>query len=251
MPSRKRAQGKERKAKAKTVEQQAATGSNVVVREKFWEKLARGQCNHGFVAIPASGHHPVSSYLDEYEDHPGHPSGMNMLHFLQETHKQHKQLLDNECHRKMIISILLSMGTNSILRGDNVDYAKSLAQGAILLEHYQDDFGLACLDVGAIRAIRDVSGCGERDVVRFYKKRLGCSCLKDKYAQSKSQPKHGKCGHCKKTFERASLMVCDRCKTAQYCSVKCQRADWKEHKGMCDGILMIPLIKGLQENLHL
>ena len=246
MPSRKRAQGKQRKAKAKTAQQQAATSSStVVVREKTWGKLARrGQCNHGFVAeIPASGH-PVSSFLDEYEHRFG--SAANMMKFLEETHEQHKQIWDNEGHRKMTVSILLSMGANSILRGDKVDFARSLALGTLLFERYDGDFESAF--VSAIPALRDISGCGERDVVRFYKKRLGCSCLKDKYAQSKLQPKYGMCIHCKKTFERASLMLCDRCKTTQYCSAKCQRADWKKHKEICDGILMWPLLKGLQEN---
>jgi MYND finger len=30
-----------------------------------------------------------------------------------------------------------------------------------------------------------------------------------------------------------ALLTCVRCKLAKYCSKECQRADWKEHKGLC------------------
>jgi len=32
---------------------------------------------------------------------------------------------------------------------------------------------------------------------------------------------------------KPKLLVCGRCKGAEYCSVDCQRADWKAHKGTC------------------
>jgi hypothetical protein len=32
---------------------------------------------------------------------------------------------------------------------------------------------------------------------------------------------------------KPKLMVCSRCKTTRYCSVKCQRADWQSHKPNC------------------
>ncbi|KAL3420383.1 hypothetical protein PVAG01_08882 [Phlyctema vagabunda] len=33
--------------------------------------------------------------------------------------------------------------------------------------------------------------------------------------------------------EGRDLMLCGRCRLAQYCSVECQKADWKEHKKTC------------------
>jgi hypothetical protein len=42
------------------------------------------------------------------------------------------------------------------------------------------------------------------------------------------------CANCKKQrADVAKLMTCGRCKLVWYCSQKCQRKHWKEHKKMC------------------
>lgn len=64
--------------------------------------------------------------------------------------------------------------------------------------------------------------------------RNGCSCLKQKYKDIKAdQPKQGQCGKCSEVKDRAKLMVCQGCKVMNYCSKKCQRADWANHKQYC------------------
>ena len=39
------------------------------------------------------------------------------------------------------------------------------------------------------------------------------------------------CGFC---FEENPDKRCSRCKRVKYCSQACQKADWKNHKGMCN-----------------
>ena len=39
------------------------------------------------------------------------------------------------------------------------------------------------------------------------------------------------CAHCEKTSQ--DLKRCSRCRKANYCSLECQRNDWKHHKGIC------------------
>jgi hypothetical protein len=46
------------------------------------------------------------------------------------------------------------------------------------------------------------------------------------------------CDKCMKTSER--LKVCNSCKMARYCTVECQREDWKRHKDFCRGYRIIP-----------
>lgn len=48
----------------------------------------------------------------------------------------------------------------------------------------------------------------------------------------------GHCKNCNVEKERSSLMVCGRCKYAQYCSKECQTANWKIHSNDCDIICL-------------
>ena len=115
-----------------------------------------------------------------------------------------------------------------------VPICRVLVSTILLLEHYgvKGDLGLAM--VSSMQPAKDVTQGEQRDMLRFYSKRISCSCLKDKYTDAKeSQQKVGNCDRCNKILERTSLMLCSRCKSIQYCSVECQHADWPGHKKMC------------------
>ncbi|KAL9190566.1 hypothetical protein ACHAXT_000272 [Thalassiosira profunda] len=55
-----------------------------------------------------------------------------------------------------------------------------------------------------------LSGC-ERTILRFYSKRLSCSCLTGWYKAVKHQAKVGICENCGKEDERKKLMMCTGC----------------------------------------
>lgn len=74
---------------------------------------------------------------------------------------------------------------------------------------------------------------GERELIRFYSKRIPCSCLKELYARFRSVPKMAICSHCWEPKERSALRVCSQCKLFQYCSRECQVASWSTHKERC------------------
>ena len=105
-----------------------------------------------------------------------------------------------------------------------------------LLEHYDGKSDFQSAMYAAAATVRDISGGGEREVTRFFFKRIPCSCLNNKYSQvSKDHPnKNATCDHCIRNIERETLMVCSRCRLTQYCSRACQVANWPNHKSMCD-----------------
>ena len=84
----------------------------------------------------------------------------------------------------------------------------------------------------------ELSSADEHTLVKFFRRRIPCSCLNEKYKEVKHVTKLGICYNpaCllpdRKT-ERCKLSQCTRCRQANYCSVECQRADWKSHKKTC------------------
>jgi hypothetical protein len=155
------------------------------------------------------------------------------------TFNAHGEVWDKADHRQMAIDILLSIGTNKILTEldeDSAKSAKSLGVGILLLDCYDGngDFEYA-FDCAVVKQPVFVNcNGGKRDVLKFYSKRLPCSCVKEEYKQArKIFPKVGECYQCDQRKERASLWVCGHCKVRFYCSRECQAAHWPEHKTEC------------------
>ena len=85
-----------------------------------------------------------------------------------------------------------------------------------------------------------VSSSGRRDALKFFSKRVSCSCLKTMHQKARTTlPKLGRCTGCNRIKERVALSVCSRCMITQYCSRECQVTDWPQHKKACDEIVKI------------
>ena len=88
----------------------------------------------------------------------------------------------------------------------------------ILLEIYHptkskdfDPASITEVDIEFMRIKYAIEGC-QCSLVRFFKNRIPCSCLDEKYASVKSQqPKTGLCDQCGQRQERKALMVCSHC----------------------------------------
>ena len=194
--------------------------------------------------IPDDDNHPVCGLMDEYFTYFMDSSKyMTNLDLLRETFNSQPQVWKHDNFREMAINILVSIGANKLLVMEpNMD-AILLATSILALENY--DEGGYYNSPDALFNNRDVStkvrdfvcgsrGIKNRDELKFFRKRITCSCLKKMHLEvRKTQSKLGKCSHCEVVKERALLMVCSRCRILQYCSRECQVADWAEHKGYC------------------
>ena len=176
--------------------------------------------------------HPVSSFLDLFFNHDRWSRDSGWCYTLQTA--QGETVLNNEKYRKMVANILIRIGTNTLLYGGPLEelWMSTLAQVTSVLEHY--DTGMGSIDTAfysrnlqtKMRDLGSNTGSGRRDALKFYSKRVSCSCLKEMYREARrSIPKMGMCYGCKEEMERVSLSVCSRCMIAQYCSRECQVAD--------------------------
>jgi len=239
--SRKRNKGKERKAKKEE--------NMRVTAHEFWSGFCINTgCNHGH-ALVISDDHPVSNFMDQFYINL-HCDFTSLRQHLGKIFKSHTQIWNAESYRKLVIDILIRIGTNLLLKDEEIDenpfmttYGGTLiiAQSIMVLEHFDDANDIDSvidkrLVISKWRDINDVSGSTKRDLLKFFRKRTSCKCLKKLHLEArKKEPKMGECWYCEEKSKRTLLCVCSRCRIYQYCSRECQVADWDNHKEVCDG----------------
>ena len=143
---------------------------------------------------------------------------------------------------EVALSHLLSGGTKSILVG-NYNIVRETAAIARFFEE------IIAVDLKETQAlpnwpkICDTFFSDMHTLVKFFRHRIPCSCLDEKYEEVKSIAKMGfcynpQCKFCLKLngerVERSKTKYCSRCRCVTYCSRECQEADWSRHKSICD-----------------
>ena len=253
MTSRKRNKGKERKAKkAEQEAEKAKLEAELEERERGivrnnWKSWSRGdingqivQCNHGVdLMLLDDKNHPVINFIDAFFMHANNDE-MNVGFYFRDTFTRLQEVWDNESYRKMAMNIFISIGTNllfdEVMKTSNGPYV--LSHAIVFLENYDGMGIISTLNSRVVATkMRDLLGSiSLRDVLKFYRKRISCSCLKRMHLEArKTLPKTGICTHCHEEKERSLLMVCNRCRILQYCSRECQIASWaSRHKRECD-----------------
>jgi hypothetical protein len=225
MPSRKKTQGKKRRAN-----KLSTTGAAGATRFdwEFWAKGGESMvtCDHGFgPGIPGQDS-PAASVLNAFEkkafeemQRSEHGMQINDLIWsmfigLEHVWNDDKQIQD-------VTDTFIRIGTN-IMLDEGESWKRIIAAVASILELY--DGSINCALLKAETKLRDLYG-DYRAVVKFFAKRTKCNCLDAIYERSKKVSKMGKCRYCQITQERASLMVCSQCNLVQYCSTKCQKGE--------------------------
>ena len=235
--SRKRNKGKDRKAKKEE--------SKRIQIYNDWQDLAKGNlvssggmplnvpCNHGLVPVLPEESHPVSRFISDY---------FSVDENLRDILLRHPEVLNYDNYRKMATDILIRTQTNWLLGGDT--FGANFPKGIMILENYgktgeyfstvyRRDIGTKNRDLGYDNRCKSFNI--ERDLLKFYRKRITCSCLKKKHLEARRTiPKLGQCNNCGEVKERRLFMVCSRCMVNHYCSKDCQVAALPRHRGICD-----------------
>ena len=181
---------------------------------------------------------PICSFMDTYF---GNWNAMTTKKNLRDTFQKHTEVWHNASYRKIAVNILTKIGANFLLN-DRIG-PRTIALAIVVLENY-DGIGIELTVNYRVVATkfrdlscteRDISGSNVRDLLKFFRKRVTCKCLKDMHLEARKYlPKLGECSKCNEVKQRALLMVCSRCRIEQYCSRECQIADLPKHRSYCN-----------------
>eukprot|EP00984_Skeletonema_dohrnii_P001771 scaffold586_cov112-Skeletonema_dohrnii-CCMP3373.AAC.17 len=144
---------------------------------------------------------------------------------------------------ELAISCFLCLGTETMLNG-KYDCARETATLTRYLE--QRNAMHKTQAVMNLAKIEELALCSSDDhtLVKFYRRRIPCSCLDKKYEEVKSVAKIGVCFNAQCPFpdgmlERSLTMYCSRCRSVTYCSLECQKDQWTNHKEYCDSCVVL------------
>ena len=146
---------------------------------------------------------------------------------------------------KQVIQYFLHNGTMNILANTG-EYSR---HSTILARFFEQWLKVkvhkcqACIDWPKVIEC-GVSHSDEHTLVKYFWRRIRCSCLDKKFEEVKSRTKMGicfnqYCRHPKRLVERSKIRYCSRCRGATYCSRECQAAHWSVHKELCDEVVAI------------
>eukprot|EP00984_Skeletonema_dohrnii_P007845 scaffold2899_cov85-Skeletonema_dohrnii-CCMP3373.AAC.1 len=257
---RKRNQGKARKAaKAKAreaAEEETGDNNNQTTNGRQqslaaqMERLQSGNmsrhdttitCKHGFeqtdIRVRATCSEFVTAFREAFYDAGANVSTC-LLGAAKATKDEFADVWNDSTKMEIVISFFLSIGTQYVLENDK--HARDSAIFARFLEQY------AAIRFKQTQAVFNWSKIivltqivDEHTVVKFYRRRIPCTCLDKKYVEVKSITKMGICYNLQCNFpdrmvERSRTMYCSRCRCVTYCSRECQKAHWPMHKIQCD-----------------
>ncbi len=135
-------------------------------------------------------------------------------------------------------SIFLVLGTEYLLRG----YKKAASNYASLAYCFEQHIACNLLKERLTMNWPKINELffdpDEHTLVSFFKKRITCSCLDEKYKQVKSVKKLGlcyniNCPHLGRKVERSLTKCCSLCRRVNYCSRECQVDNWNLHQLYC------------------
>ena len=258
MPSRKKTKGKARRAaratKAKKEEDSQAVVAaanqrqqerplEVEVQRLIFNNATPQCCKHGLSPLPSNGEKICNDFIHTFIEVFNAQDDMaeSVTAAIEATMGEYSDMYSSKL--ETVISILLASGTQMILDGD-----KHNARLYAALANFFDDVNQAPVQkskalFNCVRLL-ELGSADDHTLIQYYRKRISCSCLDKEYEEVKSVKKMGLCynpnPNCslpEGKAERSKMFYCTRCRVANYCSVECQKDDWKAHRMICDLIV--------------
>jgi len=242
---RKRNQGKARKAaKAKAQQEAEERGNNQTIQERLSPLAAQVQrCKHG-ISVPETdiSFRFIIAFCKSFLAARGdNLSIMDCLEAAENdtTNEYFADVWSNSTKMEVALSCLLCEGTQEILDG-KYGAARETAIFAMYLEQQSAVFLHHTQALIRWNKIEEMHYADQHTLVKFYQRRIPCSCLDEKYVEVKNITKIGLCYNPQCSIpngqvEYSKTMYCDRCRCVTFCSRECQKAHWKKHRQDCEG----------------
>jgi len=261
MVSRKRTKGKARKAaKAKAREEAEERRRNndqatdVQQQQSLESQMQRLQvrkapiagdstrCKHGRGMVEDICVRFVTTVEDAFNDinrGGDHTLSHCLLWAYNDTLDEFAEVWNDSAEMELALSYLVACGAQHILKGNN-DSARGCA---IFARYFEQYIAVELHETQALinwPKIADLTvRADEHTLVKFFRRRVPCTCLDEKYEKVKHITKLGLCYNPQCSLpagqvELSKTMYCSRCRSAVYCSHACQKADWPRHQEWCD-----------------
>ena len=256
MPSRKKAKGKARKAaKAREAEAKAKEEESRAVEvaagqrqeESLEAQIQRLMvsasspelCRHGYPSLSAGEEKVCEDFIQAFMSafNTQEDVGQGLVTACDATEVKYTDVYSLKLDT--VVSMLLAGGAQRILNGNN-DIARLYACLASYFEEFVEVSYRKTKAAPSLTKTFELCGADDHTLVSYYRKRIPCSCLDEKYKEVKTVKKMGLCYNPSCSLpdygrvERCKMLSCRRCGDANYCSVECQKSHWKEHKKLCD-----------------
>ena len=250
---RKRNQGKARKAAKAKAREEATESNNQVTnqqRQSLADRLQTGKgnstkCYHGFEKEKMNkiSRDITANFVEAFQAcfQRGSNGILNKLIAAgNATIEEFVDVWTDSSKLKSVVSFFLSVGAQHIL-DDDYDRARDCAIFARYFEQYIEVELHQTQSLFHLPKLIAAQYADVHTLVKFFRKRVFCSCLDEKYEEVKHITKIGFCFNQECPFpngcvERSKTMYCSRCRSVTYCSQGCQEIHWAEHKPFCGDV---------------
>ena len=241
---RKRIQGKARKAAKEKAREAKEKAREEKAIELMALKMQQLSCRHGAEHLSLEELRNCIQFVLVFADRfyaCGPHLPIRLSEGTNDTMDEFADVWNDSFKLEMMISHLLCDATDVYLSENNIDYARDMAA---ITRYFEQHLAVTLKQSQAIPnwpKLEDTYKADEHTLVNFFRRRIPCSCLDEKYEEVKDIPKIGHCYNraCSipvRKVERSKTKYCSRCRNATYCSRECQVADWSRHKPTCDAL---------------
>lgn len=221
-------------------EQETARLKQDNVRLKQWKQTGNAKCRHAADTFHSFLFNFTTAFNESFCDARDRDSSLSRC--LTAAHNatldKYADVWYDSAKMQSVISYFLFYGTQDILDGD-YNHAR---ENATFARYFEQHMAFQLKETQAIfrwNKIHEAQKSDQHTLVRFFQRRILCSCLDDKYDEVKSITKLGLCFNPRcncpdRLVEHSKTMYCDRCRSVTYCSRECQKFDWSRHKTNCE-----------------